>query len=68
MSAINPKNFALSPAGSDLGLGDQLTIQMTTQELEIRRKKMLEKSAEIAGTADKSPAQLDLFGGLMNGS
>lgn len=36
----NPKNYAISSAAADLGLGDQLTQQLADQEDE-RKKKLM---------------------------
>ena len=45
MPMMNPKNMALSPATSDLGLGDQLKTQLDIQEEE-RKKKLLQASGK----------------------
>ena len=68
MPVPNPKNFSISTAGSDLGLGDQLTEQMTAAEMEARRKRQQQMSeAQNQGKAPATPAMMDLFGGNLNG-
>lgn len=42
------KNFQLSPAGQDLGLGDQLKQQLDAQEIE-RKKKLLQQAQNVQG-------------------
>jgi hypothetical protein len=58
----------ISPAGADLGLGDQLTEQMTAAEMEARRKRQQQQSeAQQQGKAPVTPAIADLFGGTLSG-
>ena len=42
------KNISLSPAASDLGLGDQLKQQLDDEE-EARKKKMLQQASGLTG-------------------
>lgn len=42
---MNQKNYAMNPAVSDLGLGDQLSQQLDDQEEE-RKKKLLQASGK----------------------
>ena len=44
MPPMNQKNYAMNPAVSDLGLGDQLSQQLDDQEEE-RKKKLLQAVA-----------------------
>jgi len=45
MPPINAKNISLSPAASDLGLGDQLKTQLDLEEEE-RKKKLLQAAGK----------------------
>lgn len=69
MPVMNPKNFALSPAGMDLGLGDQLAEKTDEASIEARRKRLQQQQEDaMKGKAPGStPALMDLFGGPMNG-
>lgn len=58
MAQTSAKNFMLSPAAMDLGLGDQLKQQLDDQEIE--RKKKLAQAAQ--GGAGLGPATMSLFG------
>ena len=48
MATMNQKNIALSPAVSDLGLGDRLRQQMSDEDEE-RKKKLLALSRQTFG-------------------
>lgn len=50
MPSENQKNYALTPAGVDLGLGDLLTDQMKQQE-DDRKKKLLALARSESGVA-----------------
>lgn len=63
MPMPNQKNSALSPAATDLGLGDQLTSQVEA-ELAKRRKRANQLAAGM-GTA-VSPAATSLLSGGFN--
>jgi hypothetical protein len=52
------KNFALSPAGTDLGLGDQVKQQLEDSEDE-RKKKLMQQAKQSSATG---PATMQLFG------
>lgn len=54
------KNFPLSPAAADLGLGDALTQQLADQEADRKKKVLL--LANQKPNAEMSPAALLLFG------
>jgi len=54
MSQINPKNLALSPAGTALGLGDSLNSLLDDQEEE-RKKRM---ALGMGGQMSNSPSML----------
>lgn len=56
-SPNNAKNFALSPAASDLGLGDMIAQQLQDEEDERRKK-----SIEAAKQSQLGPATMALFG------
>ena len=65
MPPMNPKNFALSPAGTDLGLGQQLYSELTDEEE--RRKKLKEgQGTDPAKFGDSvmGPAAMSLFSGM----
>jgi hypothetical protein len=53
----NPKNFALTPAASDLGLGEEIKTQLDDDVEERKKKAML-----AAKMSAMSPAVLSLFG------
>jgi len=55
--APNPKNFALSPASVDLGLGDVLSSQMSD---ELKKRKLEEQMRARQGAM--SPATQSLLG------
>lgn len=60
------KNYALSPAAADLGLGEQLTQQLADQETE-RKKKLMGGAGKNAlpaayGDSTMSLAAMNLFG------
>lgn len=57
--SINPKNIALSPAASDLGLGDMLKVQLDNAVEEERKKRL--GPTNLMGQA-LSPAALSIFG------
>lgn len=59
MAMPNPKNFGLTPAATDLGLGDAVKQQLEDQEAE-RKKKLLQlgKMDAFGG----SPASMSLLG------
>lgn len=65
------KNMSLTPAAQDLGLGDQLNVQLEDQLAE-RKKKLLQVSqVPNQSGLNNSPAALSLLGqsqgGLLNG-
>lgn len=62
MASMALKNFAGSPAATDLGLGDQLTQQLADQQAELRKKKQLEAGATDNQQGLFSPATLALLG------
>lgn len=65
---LNRKNAALSPAISDLGLGDQLKQQMEDQDEIIRKKKLMAAAngnPAQYGDAGLPPATAALFGKAM---
>jgi hypothetical protein len=57
MASVSGKNFAISSAGVDLGLGDQVQQQLQDQEEE-RKKKLLQMSKMPA----YGPATMSLLG------
>lgn len=63
MPPMNAKNFGLSPAANDLGLGDMLKTQLDDATEEERRKRT--QAGQMAGKSSQtalSPATLGLFG------
>lgn len=62
------KNFGLSPAAHDLGLGDQLVQQLQDQEEE-RKKKLLQlgQVPNANGLNGISPGAMQLIGGMGGG-
>jgi hypothetical protein len=58
--STSAKNFALSPAASDLGLGDMISQQLQ-DDLAMRKKKLLKQ------TASQSLLQTALTPGTMGG-
>lgn len=61
MPPQNPKNFAISAAGTDLGLGDMLTQQLQDQEME-RKKKLMTQAPRNYGDSALGPAAMSLLG------
>lgn len=59
---MNLKNFGLSPAAADLGLGDTLKAQVEENELE--RKKKLSKFSERTSLMGAAAGQLFGAGGV----
>lgn len=57
MATMNQKNFSLSPAASDLGLGDMITQQLEDEEAE-RKKKALQATQN---PQTLGPATMSLF-------
>lgn len=58
MSQANPKNFALSLAATDLGLGQMLSQQLQDQEAELKKKQQsLNPQASMFASAS-----MDLLG------
>jgi hypothetical protein len=55
--SMNQKNFALSPAATDLGLGDLITQQLEDEEAE-RKKKALQAAQQPQALG---PATMSLF-------
>lgn len=52
MAVPNPKNFALTGAASDLGLGDMLQQQVQDQSDELKKKRMAgQPTAPLFGAA-----------------
>lgn len=62
MPPMNPKNMALSPAATDLGLGDMLRTQ-TEDETEEQRRKRLAAQQMQSGVNPLSLGTQMLFGG-----
>jgi hypothetical protein len=58
MPPMNSKNYAISPAATDLGLGDMLSTQLEGETEEAKRKRLLQQQRQA------SPAVMSLFGGL----
>lgn len=56
-------NYSMSPAATDLGLGDMLREQVS-EETEEQRKKRMQQQQSPMGGMNQSPASLALFGGL----
>lgn len=52
---LSSKNMMLSPAATDLGLGDQLKSQLEAQEEE-RKKKLMQRQAGL------NPGTMSLYG------
>ena len=63
MPMDNPKNYTLSPAAQDLGLGDLLRQQVENETEEARKKRMLAMGLNPAGGF----AAMSLFGGGLGG-
>lgn len=65
MPVPNPKNFALTPAAADLGLGDRLTEQLQEREL-LRRKRAKEggQSGDLMGLEGASASLLGPYGSV----
>jgi hypothetical protein len=59
-------NGGLSPAATDLGLGDLLSQQVQDETEEQRKKRMqqMQQQSGVGGGMASSPANLALFGGL----
>jgi hypothetical protein len=62
MPLANPKNFALSPAATELGLGDMLMLQLETETEERRKEALRRRREEVTGAAAS-----ELFGGYSGG-
>jgi hypothetical protein len=65
MPPVNPKNVALSAAGTDLGLGVQLNEQLLTEEE--KRKRLLEAQKNNPanyGDSVLGSASMSLFSGM----
>ncbi len=58
------KNFMLSPAATDLGLGDALTTQLEDADAERRKKLKAQQMAQKMGQggAGLGPATMSLYG------
>ena len=68
MAMPSGKNFSLSPAASDLGLGDMASQQMQDDEEE-RKKKLLQMQQQRSNQSALGGASLALFGsGGMTGA
>lgn len=70
MAGINVKNMPLSPAVSDLGLGDQL-VQSIQDDDEERKKKLLAQANGMMGQGSPygglSPAVASMMPGRITG-
>ena len=60
MPPMNQKNTALSPAGADLGLGDQLNAQAQEETDELKKRAMQKSSQGGLLGAALSPASMSL--------
>jgi hypothetical protein len=60
MPPMNQKNMAISPAGADLGLGDQLNMQAQESEDELKKRAMAKNSQSNLLGAALSPAAASL--------
>lgn len=64
---MSAKNMTLSPAATDLGLGDMLKVQADNVSEELKKKKLQQMSAAKTGPLGDplagSPAAMSLFGG-----
>ena len=62
--ASSVKNFGLSPASEDLGLGDQLTQQLADQVAQMKKRTQIPGAAAGSGTAGLATgnAVMDLLG------
>lgn len=63
---LSSKNLSLSPAASDLGLGDSVAQQLQDQLAE-RKKKLSLQTGGIPGASPFSSSVTDLLGGFMGG-
>lgn len=64
---LSAKNLMMSPAASDLGLGDMLGQQLSDQEAERKKKLLGLNNAQTNRYGDamlNSPASMDLLGGM----
>lgn len=59
---LSSKNMMLSPAAADLGLGDQLKMQLDDEDAQ-RKKKMLQQANALAPLGG---AAQSLFGGAFS--
>jgi hypothetical protein len=66
MPSTNVKNLPISPAASDLGLGDQL-IQQIQDDDEERKKRLLAQANQAAGQGPGSLAMSPAVASLMSG-
>lgn len=67
MAQSGIKNFALSPAATDLGLGDVLQSQLSDASDEARKQALLKKRLN-QGNQPMSPATQQLFQFLNGGT
>jgi hypothetical protein len=61
---MSRKNFGLSPAASDLGLGDMLREQVADQTDEERRRRLARMQQQALTPASAGSAIADLLGGM----
>lgn len=64
MPVISDKNYAASPAASDLGLGDALTQQLQDAEDERKKRLAAQKTPLDTGLSQMGLAAQSLFGGI----
>lgn len=60
---VSSKNFGLSPAAVDLGLGDALRFQLEDAELERKKKLLAEQRAQKMSGGAYGPATQSLYAG-----
>lgn len=62
MPAFNQKNLALSPAATDLGLGDMLLQQREDETEEARRRRMMLEQLKQSLSPSGASSMLGLMG------